>query len=272
MGEREREVCRDYLKGVCFRGNCRYAHTTPDGASASQPVCRDFENGRCFRASCRFYHRAASDMVARDRPAGPVVSLAPNANASAAASLAILNGKPNRVQMMSPGIPGSPTHSMSPNHPSLLQSMAVQGMGPVEGSQVPSQFAVAAVAAAAASGFPPSAYGHFMNPPLPAGAPMSNMKNKSHPQAPGGGMMMPMGGPNGHNGARFQDQRVASPTGRPQQQQQQQQQQLSQQLSQQQMLHHGQQPHLMPPNLGNSAMMGPPQGGGLNHNQTVPQG
>jgi hypothetical protein len=32
----EPEVCRDYLKGVCFRGNCRYAHTTPDGASASQ--------------------------------------------------------------------------------------------------------------------------------------------------------------------------------------------------------------------------------------------
>jgi hypothetical protein len=36
------EVCRDYLKGVCFRGNCRYAHTTPDGASASQVISPAF--------------------------------------------------------------------------------------------------------------------------------------------------------------------------------------------------------------------------------------
>eukprot|EP00976_Prorocentrum_cordatum_P084113 1185524-Prorocentrum_minimum.AAC.1 len=91
-----------------------------------------------------------------------------------------------RVQMMSPGLPpGSPTHSLSPNHPGLLQSMAVPGMGQAEGSQVPSQFAAAAVASTAASGFPPSAYGHFMPPPLPAGAPMTNMKNpinKPHSQ------------------------------------------------------------------------------------------
>jgi hypothetical protein len=47
-------VCRDYLKGACFRENCRYGHNPPDGGlpsnQASQPVCRDFQNGRCFRA------------------------------------------------------------------------------------------------------------------------------------------------------------------------------------------------------------------------------
>eukprot|EP00898_Chlorokybus_atmophyticus_P006830 jgi/Chlat1/7148/Chrsp57S06826 len=70
------EICRDYLKGVCFRSNCRYAHTNADGSSGvakthveaqgpqSQPICRDYENGRCFRTSCRFYHRPAAEIAA----------------------------------------------------------------------------------------------------------------------------------------------------------------------------------------------------------------
>ncbi|KAK3246323.1 hypothetical protein CYMTET_44137 [Cymbomonas tetramitiformis] len=86
----EREICRDFLKGVCFRGNCRYMHAAPDGASASQPICRDFENGRCFRASCRFYHRTSAEAsngrerLAGTAPAAHVTSSVPNAAAAPA--------------------------------------------------------------------------------------------------------------------------------------------------------------------------------------------
>mmetsp|Transcript_3516 Transcript_3516/g.13000 ORF Transcript_3516/g.13000 Transcript_3516/m.13000 type:complete len:564 (+) Transcript_3516:187-1878(+) len=64
------EVCRDFLKGSCFRDNCRYAHSGHEtiGVAAqptqtsAQPVCRDFQNGRCFRGSCRFFHGSGGDV------------------------------------------------------------------------------------------------------------------------------------------------------------------------------------------------------------------
>uniref|UniRef100_A0A7S0KF00 C3H1-type domain-containing protein n=1 Tax=Micromonas pusilla TaxID=38833 RepID=A0A7S0KF00_MICPS len=91
------EVCRDFLKGACFRDNCRYAHSSQDGsqpaAQANQPICRDFQNGRCFRASCRFYHGTAAELAAAQAAAAVGVS---------AATFAALGGQ----QLLMPQVDG----------------------------------------------------------------------------------------------------------------------------------------------------------------------
>jgi len=56
------EVCRDYLRGNCSRGEheCRYGHpadkTSVDPNDNSVTVCMDFIKGRCSRDSCKYFH------------------------------------------------------------------------------------------------------------------------------------------------------------------------------------------------------------------------
>ncbi|XP_039280144.1 muscleblind-like protein 1 isoform X15 [Nilaparvata lugens] len=53
------EVCREYVRGACKRGECRFAHpadpakAAPDG---SVTVCMDAVKGRCSRDPCRYFH------------------------------------------------------------------------------------------------------------------------------------------------------------------------------------------------------------------------
>ncbi len=70
------EICRDYLRGVCTRKNCKYLHLTepelmkrypqsaahyirhvPGEATDTVPICVDFlKTGRCARAGCPYRH------------------------------------------------------------------------------------------------------------------------------------------------------------------------------------------------------------------------
>mmetsp|Transcript_27691 Transcript_27691/g.48912 ORF Transcript_27691/g.48912 Transcript_27691/m.48912 type:complete len:87 (+) Transcript_27691:60-320(+) len=66
------EVCRDWLRHKCMRGDlCMYIHETPppppgqalavQALSRSQGgpppmICRDWQRGRCKRPRCRFLH------------------------------------------------------------------------------------------------------------------------------------------------------------------------------------------------------------------------
>jgi len=66
IADKEDNVCRDFLRNVCRRGDrCKYAHpaeTAPEaieGAAKLQDkmeFCHDFQNGRCHRTSCKFIH------------------------------------------------------------------------------------------------------------------------------------------------------------------------------------------------------------------------
>ena len=59
------EVCREYLRGDCKRGEdeCRFAHPPADVAidpsDGMVTVCMDFIKSRCARDSCRFLHPPA---------------------------------------------------------------------------------------------------------------------------------------------------------------------------------------------------------------------
>uniref|UniRef100_A0AC34RB49 C3H1-type domain-containing protein n=1 Tax=Panagrolaimus sp. JU765 TaxID=591449 RepID=A0AC34RB49_9BILA len=60
------DVCRDYLNGICARGNrCRFRHP-PDVEGRDQGIvpytfCIDFQNRGCFRDTCRFVHATSED-------------------------------------------------------------------------------------------------------------------------------------------------------------------------------------------------------------------
>ncbi|KAG9391984.1 zinc finger CCCH domain-containing protein [Carpediemonas membranifera] len=71
-----REICRDFLRGVCTRKSCKYWHPTeeelkkrfpqsaahymrrvPGDRTDSVPICVDFlKSGRCARAGCPYRH------------------------------------------------------------------------------------------------------------------------------------------------------------------------------------------------------------------------
>jgi len=66
--EKEDNVCRDFLRNVCRRGErCKYTHpadTAPEAIEGTAKLymqdkmefCHDFQNGRCHRTSCKFIH------------------------------------------------------------------------------------------------------------------------------------------------------------------------------------------------------------------------
>jgi len=58
----QKQICRDFLLGRCFRATCRFVHDESQAQRsrpAQQETCKDFMNGRCSRGrSCRFAHPA----------------------------------------------------------------------------------------------------------------------------------------------------------------------------------------------------------------------
>lgn len=53
-------ICRDFLRKVCHRGNrCKFVH--PEDADDPRPLidpvfCHDFQNSECLRPNCKFLH------------------------------------------------------------------------------------------------------------------------------------------------------------------------------------------------------------------------
>ena len=82
IANKEDNVCRDFLRNVCRRGDrfgvhtlspplihvfyrCKYNHpaeTAPEAIECAAKLqdkmefCHDFQNGRCHRTSCKFIH------------------------------------------------------------------------------------------------------------------------------------------------------------------------------------------------------------------------
>jgi len=61
------DVCRDFLRNVCQRGDrCKFKHPVGEGGPSQgregtklqdkMEFCHDFQNGRCHRTTCRFIH------------------------------------------------------------------------------------------------------------------------------------------------------------------------------------------------------------------------
>jgi len=66
IADKEDNVCRDFLRNVCRRGDrCKYTHpaeTAPEVLECAAKLqdkmefCHDFQNGRCHRTNCKFIH------------------------------------------------------------------------------------------------------------------------------------------------------------------------------------------------------------------------
>lgn len=58
----ETQVCREYQRGNCTRGenDCRFAHpadsTMIDTNDNTVTVCMDYIKGRCSREKCKYFH------------------------------------------------------------------------------------------------------------------------------------------------------------------------------------------------------------------------
>jgi len=63
-GEGSDNVCRDFLRNVCRRGDrCKYTHPAGDMSGTEDAklqdkmeFCHDFQNGRCHRPQCKYIH------------------------------------------------------------------------------------------------------------------------------------------------------------------------------------------------------------------------
>ncbi|XP_075394335.1 muscleblind-like protein 3 isoform X1 [Tenrec ecaudatus] len=59
------EVCREYQRGNCTRGenDCRYAHPTDasmiEASDNTVTICMDYIKGRCSREKCKYFHPPA---------------------------------------------------------------------------------------------------------------------------------------------------------------------------------------------------------------------
>lgn len=67
MSNENQGVCRDFLAGVCDRGQrCKYDH--PKGAGPNEhsgpkklPICKDYQNKGCERRNCKFLHLSSDE-------------------------------------------------------------------------------------------------------------------------------------------------------------------------------------------------------------------
>ncbi|XP_065841268.1 muscleblind-like protein 3 [Oscarella lobularis] len=104
------EVCREYLRGDCKRGEdeCRFAHPPADVAidpsDGMVTVCMDFIKSRCARDSCRFLHPPAhlQARVKANQLSSPVV---PTTYADAMLSPPLYGGQPFIYPVYSPPNP-----------------------------------------------------------------------------------------------------------------------------------------------------------------------
>ncbi|XP_018589048.1 muscleblind-like protein 3 isoform X3 [Scleropages formosus] len=82
------EVCREFQRGSCMRGesDCRYAHPVDasmvDGSENSVVVCMDYVKGRCSRDKCKYFHPPAH-LQARVKAAQHQASSQSTSNAAA---------------------------------------------------------------------------------------------------------------------------------------------------------------------------------------------
>ena len=63
--------CRDFLRGVCNRGNsCKFFHSphaNPNTQNQEKlPICKDFQNNGCDRVKCKFLHITQQEEVEYD--------------------------------------------------------------------------------------------------------------------------------------------------------------------------------------------------------------
>ena len=59
----KRALCRDFMKGKCFRTDCKYHHPGDTNLEVVLEVCRDFLKGRCPRKKCIYSHVASVEPV-----------------------------------------------------------------------------------------------------------------------------------------------------------------------------------------------------------------
>ncbi|XP_015216296.1 muscleblind-like protein 1 isoform X9 [Lepisosteus oculatus] len=90
------EVCREYQRGNCTRGenDCRFAHPSDsamiDTNDNTVTVCMDYIKGRCSREKCKYFHPPAH-LQAKIKAAQHQVNQAAAAQAATAAAMALAN-------------------------------------------------------------------------------------------------------------------------------------------------------------------------------------
>jgi len=51
------QMCRDYEKGTCFRGDrCKFKHPEEENGVSKIPFCKDFRQGVCKFRDCIYVH------------------------------------------------------------------------------------------------------------------------------------------------------------------------------------------------------------------------
>ncbi|XP_033057764.1 muscleblind-like protein 3 isoform X3 [Trachypithecus francoisi] len=103
------EVCREFQRGNCTRGenDCRYAHPTDasmiEASDNTVTICMDYIKGRCSREKCKYFHPPAH-LQAKLKAAHHQM------NHSAASAMALTN-----LQLPQPAfIPAGPILCMAP--------------------------------------------------------------------------------------------------------------------------------------------------------------
>lgn len=66
------EVCRDYMRGVCQRGEyCSFFHPKEVLVPPNHlNFCRDYQRGQCFRPHCKYVHATLQQKVFYQWPSG----------------------------------------------------------------------------------------------------------------------------------------------------------------------------------------------------------
>ncbi|XP_015216298.1 muscleblind-like protein 1 isoform X11 [Lepisosteus oculatus] len=104
------EVCREYQRGNCTRGenDCRFAHPSDsamiDTNDNTVTVCMDYIKGRCSREKCKYFHPPAH-LQAKIKAAQHQVNQAAAAQAATAAAMALANMQFQQQTAFIPSVP-----------------------------------------------------------------------------------------------------------------------------------------------------------------------